>query len=73
MPLYEFECDACGRRFEELIRLNDSRRPKCPKCKGVNVHKRFSTFRMGGTAAHPRTTGGNCAGCTTGDCANCPK
>jgi putative FmdB family regulatory protein len=70
MPLYEFECDACGRRFEELIRMNERRRPKCPKCKGANVHKRFSTFAMSGAAASGGN-GGGCASCGGGNCATC--
>jgi putative FmdB family regulatory protein len=30
MPLYEFECRACGRRFEELVTA--SQKPLCPAC-----------------------------------------
>jgi len=30
MPLYEFECAACGRRFEELAAANAE--PACPAC-----------------------------------------
>jgi putative FmdB family regulatory protein len=30
MPLYEFECRACGRRFEELVTA--TREPVCPAC-----------------------------------------
>jgi putative FmdB family regulatory protein len=31
MPIYEFECAACGSRFEELVAL-DAAAPPCPKC-----------------------------------------
>jgi putative FmdB family regulatory protein len=30
MPLYEFECPACGERFEELV--TGSECPPCPEC-----------------------------------------
>ena len=74
MPLYEFECDACGRRFEELFRsATERRRPSCPKCKSGNVHKRFSTFAMGGagTGGNGGGGGGGCASCAGGNCATC--
>lgn len=41
MPLYEYECDACQRRFEKLQRVSDPLLTACPKCGGA-VHKKFS-------------------------------
>jgi putative FmdB family regulatory protein len=41
MPLYEYECDACQKRFEKLQRVNDPLLTACPKCGGA-VHKKFS-------------------------------
>ena len=74
MPLYEFQCEACGKQFEELIRsMSDRRRPKCPKCRSARVRKRFSTFAMSGTS---RGKGGGGAGCDTchgGSCATCGR
>jgi putative FmdB family regulatory protein len=74
MPLYEFDCDACGKKFEELIRsTTERRRPKCPHCKSPNVRKRFSTFAMSGiTPGKGRSNGGGgCASCHSGSCATC--
>ncbi len=31
MPIYEFECEQCGRRFEELVAV-DAPTPPCPDC-----------------------------------------
>jgi putative FmdB family regulatory protein len=31
MPIYEFQCEACGERFEELGSGSD-RQPVCPAC-----------------------------------------
>jgi putative FmdB family regulatory protein len=75
MPIYEFQCDACGKRFEELFRsLTERRRPKCPKCKSPRVRKRFSTFAMSGTqAGKGRGGGGGCATCHGGSCATCGR
>jgi putative FmdB family regulatory protein len=38
MPLYEYECDACGHRFEVIQKSADSPSGACPKCGGA-VHK----------------------------------
>jgi len=38
MPLYEYECDACGHRFEVIQKFSDPPIETCPKC-GSPVHK----------------------------------
>jgi putative FmdB family regulatory protein len=40
MPLYEYECENCGRRFERLQSINDEPVRQCPECAGA-VHKIF--------------------------------
>ena len=42
MPLYEYECDTCGHRFEVIQKFSDGPVTECPKCKGV-VRKLFSS------------------------------
>jgi len=34
MPLYEYQCESCGRRTEALQRLDDAPLSECPECKG---------------------------------------
>lgn len=38
MPLYEYQCDACGNRFETIQKFSDPPVETCPKC-GGHVHK----------------------------------
>jgi putative FmdB family regulatory protein len=38
MPLYEYQCDACGHRFEVIQKFSDPPVDKCPKC-GSPVRK----------------------------------
>jgi len=33
MPTYEYECDACGHRFEEFQQITDKPLRTCPNCK----------------------------------------
>jgi len=42
MPLYEYECDACGHKFEKIQKFSDPIESKCPKCGGP-VHKLMSS------------------------------
>jgi putative FmdB family regulatory protein len=45
MPLYEYTCRECGRRFEVLQRLGaDGTGVTCPGCGARSVSKQFSTF-----------------------------
>jgi putative FmdB family regulatory protein len=32
MPLYEYQCDACGQRFELIQKYSDGPPEACPKC-----------------------------------------
>lgn len=40
MPLYEYECENCGHRFERIQSINDEPMRQCPECAGA-VHKLF--------------------------------
>ncbi len=42
MPLYEYQCDVCGHRFEKIQKFSDPRETTCPKCGGV-IHKLMSS------------------------------
>ena len=34
MPVYEYHCDDCGKRFELTQSMNDTPVDVCPECKG---------------------------------------
>ena len=38
MPIYEYECEQCGVRFERLQRMVDDPIKECPECAG-HVHR----------------------------------
>ena len=42
MPIYEFECDQCGNRFEELMDSNAAP-PPCLSCGSTRVRRWFSS------------------------------
>ena len=50
MPLYEYQCDACGHRFEHIQKFSDPLLTVCPKC-GDAIRKLVSSpaFQFKGT------------------------
>ncbi len=42
MPLYEYECEACGQRFERIQKFSDPPIDSCPRCNG-GVRKLLSS------------------------------
>ena len=47
MPLYEYRCRKCSRRFETLVFGNE--KPACPKCQGKDLEKLWSAFAVAGS------------------------
>jgi putative FmdB family regulatory protein len=62
MPVYEYVCTRCERRFERYVRTW-SEAVACPHCAAPEVEKQLSTFAMAGTAG-----GGGGCGCGRGGC-----
>lgn len=42
MPLYEYECRTCGKRFEQIRRVAEADVAACPFCSGADVTKLLS-------------------------------
>lgn len=50
MPIYEFQCKACGHRFERLQKMSDADPTVCPNCGESQVGRMLSApqFRLAG-------------------------
>lgn len=49
MPLYEYRCQKCGKRFEMLRKMQDADRElECPECRSGAIERLISTFAAGG-------------------------
>lgn len=52
MPIYEYQCGACGHRFEEWQKITEAPVKTCPKCKAKKVERLISatsfTLKGGG-------------------------
>lgn len=42
MPLYEYQCKACGHRFEKIQKFSDEPIRECPQCHKKEVEKLIS-------------------------------
>jgi putative FmdB family regulatory protein len=65
MPLFEYECRACGRQFEFLTRAGQS--PACPSCASAELQKQLSAFAVGSGSTSAAFSGpqpmGPCGSC----------
>ena len=43
MPLYEYQCDACGQRFEVIKKFSDPVATTCARCGKGPVHRLLSS------------------------------
>ena len=50
MPIYEFICEHCELRFEELVRNGD--KPRCPECSTNDIRRMLSSFAVHSTSAN---------------------
>jgi putative FmdB family regulatory protein len=50
MPIYEYQCEACGHKFEKLQKLSDGPLKDCPACSESTLTKLVSAaaFRLKG-------------------------
>lgn len=44
MPIYEYECAACGHCFERIMKIDETV-PACPDCESRKTKKRIAQFR----------------------------
>lgn len=51
MPIYAFECTACGHSFERLQRLSDPDPANCPSCDRTSLRRQLTApaFRLSGS------------------------
>ena len=75
MPIYEYQCQKCGEKFDKLLRtMNDSTPITCTKCGSTQTTRALSLFAVGaetaGKSAAPTGGCGRCGGpnpCSMGD------
>ena len=56
MPLYDYLCEKCGKKFEDFRSIAERQQAPCPIC-GKPAEKQISSFFTGGSAPD---RGGSC-------------
>ena len=51
MPIYEYQCAACGHQLEAIQKFSDAPLVECPNCKAAELKKQLSVpgFRLKGS------------------------
>nr|CAA6821639.1 MAG: Transcriptional regulator [uncultured Thiotrichaceae bacterium] len=51
MPLYDYQCSACGHEMEALQKMSDAPLTDCPECKDSTLTKQVTAaaFRLSGS------------------------
>jgi len=47
MPIFEYICKSCGKKFETIVYGN--KQAECPECKSTELSQQLSTFAAHGT------------------------
>ncbi len=73
MPIYEYICKNCGKRFELIRSIKEADSPiPCKSCQSSQTQRALSLFfaKSGSQIIAGGNTGG-CSGCSGGSCSSC--
>ncbi len=68
MPIYEFRCDDCGEKFDQLCRYNWQSAVTCPACNSGKLEKLWSQFASVGQSKGMMA---GCDACSRNSCSGC--
>ncbi len=72
MPIYEYVCQECGVRFEQMRSINEADRPiACQSCASSRTYRAISVFSATSGGRVIASSGGGCSSCAGGSCASC--
>jgi putative FmdB family regulatory protein len=64
MPIYEYQCQACGAEFEELTHASSAdQRVRCRACESRQVRRVLSAFAVHAETAAAVPESGPCGAC----------
>jgi putative FmdB family regulatory protein len=69
MPIYEYECKPCGKKFEKLIRsMSSTEKVPCPDCGSTQTARALSVFAAVSSDGASRSAAASDAGPGCGRC-----
>lgn len=72
MPIYEYVCEGCNKKFEKLVKsMSSTEAAVCPKCGSKKTARQFSAFAVGSGESKGSDHGAGCGCCANaGSCPN---
>jgi putative FmdB family regulatory protein len=71
MPIYEFYCESCDRKFEKLVIRRDAA-VHCPGCDTADVRRLISVCSFGSSDGTVQAAGtSSCSSCSATSCSSC--
>ncbi|MDI6780718.1 MAG: zinc ribbon domain-containing protein [bacterium] len=74
MPIFEYQCVKCTKKFETLVMSTDER-VQCPECGSEDLKKQLSLFgfKPAGSkfVSSSTSSGQGCTTCSTKTCSSC--
>ncbi len=58
MPLYDFECLDCRKKYTALVSWQDKEKAACPQCGSTRKKERYEDYRLGSVGSN--SGGGSC-------------
>lgn len=55
MPIFDFSCDECGKKFDVMISNADKSKVRCPECGSAKVIQKLSLFNTGSSSGSSGT------------------
>jgi len=71
MPIYEYGCKTCGKRFERLVNAGKEKDVVCDACGSADVEKMISCFGIGGGSNRIKASSSSCTSCSSKSCSTC--
>ena len=72
MPIYEYYCQDCGKKFEIMRAYKDADVPvTCDNCQGQHTSRTLSVFVAQSGGKTVTGGGSSCTTCSGGSCATC--
>jgi len=63
MPIFDFQCQECGKKFDLMIANADKAKATCPECHSPNLKQMLSAFNTGG-GSKSTPMPNNCSTCS---------
>jgi len=71
MPMFEYKCNKCGKKFEFLQLSGRDEKVVCPECNSGNIEKQLTVFRAKKNSRSGSDSQGTC--CGMGEPCDSPK